>query len=65
MEENRINNSENITPINDSDLANVSGGAEKSTKVTAYCPKCKKKQTVNVFSGTRGYCSVCNTPVEV
>ena len=70
MDENKMTNSDNIQPISDSELDEVSGGAGNNAsgsgrEVKKICPKCKKQATITVLSGTRGKCNSCNAIIEI
>ncbi len=56
----------NVASLSDDELDGVVGGlgAEAPKTVIAYCPGCKKNSEFEIFSGTRGRCKKCHTPLS-
>ena len=53
-----------LTDINGGAGANGTNSQDKSNAYeTHMCPHCNKKTTFKMYSGGRGICVVCNTPL--
>ena len=64
-----ISTSSGIRRLSDDELEYAAGGTEindNKPPVTgkAFCPRCKKIMDIEIFSGGRGRCMKCHTPVD-